>query len=274
MHGDHEKWCHGLAEAWRRVTRQGVPVLVLRDNPAGRRSRARTRSSASREVVRRARRTPTCALDRHDRLDRWFDALSLAARRTPGAQMIDLTPFYCDEDTCPVVIGGVNVYRDNNHVTVTYAKTLAPYLYRAIVENWSAAAQPHRLRSKVTPVLASEMSHSSASQVGVAGVPAEVGLADRSAALLEVLRPGVGARLGQRRGVQRRVGTGLAGLEDHRHEERRGLRMIGLAPIPRVPPKRLVAETPGWAAAETAAGRGERRWSSRANIRLASLLWP
>jgi hypothetical protein len=31
-----------------------------------------------------------------------------------------------------VVIGGVNVYRDNNHLTVTYAQTLAPYLYRAI----------------------------------------------------------------------------------------------------------------------------------------------
>ena len=55
-------------------------------------------------------------------LDRWFDALSAAARRTPGAQVIDLTPFYCDEDKCPVVIGGVNVYRDNNHLTVTYAQ--------------------------------------------------------------------------------------------------------------------------------------------------------
>jgi hypothetical protein len=46
--------------------------------------------------------------------------------------VIDLTRFYCDASTCPVVIGGVNVYRDNNHVTVTYAKTLAPYLFSAM----------------------------------------------------------------------------------------------------------------------------------------------
>jgi hypothetical protein len=27
----------------------------------------------------------------------------------------------------------VNVYRDTNHLTVTYARTLAPYLYRDMV---------------------------------------------------------------------------------------------------------------------------------------------
>ena len=159
MIGDHEKVVSGLAEAWRRVTRQGVPVLVLRDNPqdvVGGREPA---------VLPRARcpvaeANATCALDRHDKLDRWFDPLTLAARRTPGAKMIDLTPYYCDKDTCPVVIGGVNVYRDDNHLTVTYAKTLAPYLYRAIVESGVLPRNAHRLRSKVTPVLASEMSHS------------------------------------------------------------------------------------------------------------------
>ena len=31
-----------------------------------------------------------------------------------------------------MVIGGVNVYFDNNHLTVTYAKMLAPYLYREL----------------------------------------------------------------------------------------------------------------------------------------------
>ncbi len=31
------------------------------------------------------------------------------------------------------MVGGVNVYVDNNHMTVTYARTLAPYLYRAMV---------------------------------------------------------------------------------------------------------------------------------------------
>ena len=47
--------------------------------------------------------------------------------------MIDLTDFYCDASKCPVVIGGVDVYADNNHLTVTFARTLAPYLYRDLV---------------------------------------------------------------------------------------------------------------------------------------------
>jgi len=131
MIGDHEKVVSGLAQAWRRVTRQGVPVLVLRDNPqdvvGGENPQFCLAEVAASEA------NAKCALDRHDKLDRWFDPLTLAARRTPGAKVLDLTPYYCDRDTCPVVIGGVNVYRDDNHLTVTYAKTLAPYLYRAIV---------------------------------------------------------------------------------------------------------------------------------------------
>ena len=32
---------------------------------------------------------------------------------------------------CPAVIGGVTVYRDH-HLTVTYARTLAPYVQRGL----------------------------------------------------------------------------------------------------------------------------------------------
>ena len=132
MIGDHETVVSGLARAWRRVTRQGVPVLVLRDNPQDVVGGDNPQFCLAEVPASEA--NATCALDRHDKLDRWFDPLTLAARRTPGARVLDLTPYYCDQDTCPVVIGGVNVYRDDNHLTVTYAKTLAPYLYRAIVE--------------------------------------------------------------------------------------------------------------------------------------------
>ena len=40
----------------------------------------------------------------------------------------DLTDYFCDEEICPPVIGNVVIYRDNNHITATYAKTLAPAL--------------------------------------------------------------------------------------------------------------------------------------------------
>ena len=46
---------------------------------------------------------------------------------------MDLTDAYCDATTCYTVIGGVVVYADNNHVSNTYARTLAPYLGPRIV---------------------------------------------------------------------------------------------------------------------------------------------
>ncbi len=133
MRGSREERAAGLAEAWSQVTRQDVPVVVLRDNPQDREDQKASHDpNVCLSEVEVEEANERCGLDRATRLDRWYDALSAAARRTPGAELVDLTSFYCDEDTCPVVIGGVNVYFDNNHLTVTYAKTLAPYLYREL----------------------------------------------------------------------------------------------------------------------------------------------
>jgi peptidoglycan/LPS O-acetylase OafA/YrhL len=45
---------------------------------------------------------------------------------------IDTRDFFCDDTTCPVVIGNMLVYRDGNHITRTYMKTLAPLLERKL----------------------------------------------------------------------------------------------------------------------------------------------
>ncbi len=136
MRGSREERAAGLAEAWSQVTRQGVPVVVLRDNPQDRWDKIPERDPnfcLSEVSVEEA--NERCGRDRSEKLDSLYDALAAATRRTPGASLVDLTDFYCDEEKCPVVIGGVNVYFDNNHLTVTYAKTLAPYLYRELTKH-------------------------------------------------------------------------------------------------------------------------------------------
>ena len=112
------------------MTRLGVPVAVVRDNPGLLASSENPNLCLSRVEVRDA---DQCAFDREKALDARFDALSAAARSTPGAHLVDLTSYFCDRTRCPVVIGGVNVYVDSNHVSVTYARTLAPYLWRKLV---------------------------------------------------------------------------------------------------------------------------------------------
>ncbi len=43
---------------------------------------------------------------------------------------LDLVPWFCDARTCPIVIGNVIVYRDNNHITKTFALTMQTALKR------------------------------------------------------------------------------------------------------------------------------------------------
>ena len=45
---------------------------------------------------------------------------------------VDLTDLMCDASLCYPVIGGALVFRDQSHMTPTFARTLGPYLDHAI----------------------------------------------------------------------------------------------------------------------------------------------
>ncbi|MBV9830075.1 MAG: acyltransferase, partial [Marmoricola sp.] len=120
-----------MAAAWAPLARRGVPIVAVRDNPsAGGAPQDNPNNCLAKVDVKDA--NARCSLDRRRTLDRWPDPFAQAVARTKGAHLIDLTRFYCDRTTCPAVIGGVDVYRDNSHITVTYARTLAPYLLREL----------------------------------------------------------------------------------------------------------------------------------------------
>jgi peptidoglycan/LPS O-acetylase OafA/YrhL len=59
------------------------------------------------------------------------DALVGAAHES-GAAMIDMRDQFCVNQLCPLVIGGVLVYLDKDHMTATYSRSVAPALGRAI----------------------------------------------------------------------------------------------------------------------------------------------
>src|SRR3954466_4170757 len=74
---------------------------------------------------------PACALPRREALDP--HPAPAAAKRAGGrASPLDLTPFFGDARRCFPVIGGVLVYKDTTHLTGLYARTLGPYLLRAV----------------------------------------------------------------------------------------------------------------------------------------------
>lgn len=51
-----------------------------------------------------------------------------AATRRGGGRYAELTDLFCAQAICPVIIGSDLVFRDDNHVTTTYARKLAPVL--------------------------------------------------------------------------------------------------------------------------------------------------
>ena len=55
-------------------------------------------------------------------------AAEKAAATASGGHSADLTPLFCTAQRCPVIVGNDLVYRDDNHLTIAYAKTLAPVI--------------------------------------------------------------------------------------------------------------------------------------------------
>jgi hypothetical protein len=58
--------------------------------------------------------------------------LEQAAARPLGAAIVDLSTTICPRDPCPVVLNGMIVYRDDHHMTATFAASLAPALAKLL----------------------------------------------------------------------------------------------------------------------------------------------
>jgi hypothetical protein len=50
------------------------------------------------------------------------------ATAAAGGSYEDITPLFCTADRCPMIVGNDMLYRDDNHVTVEYARALAPVI--------------------------------------------------------------------------------------------------------------------------------------------------
>ena len=53
-------------------------------------------------------------------------AAESAATQAGGGHYADLTNLFCTAERCPVIVGNTLVYVDSNHLTLEYAKALAP----------------------------------------------------------------------------------------------------------------------------------------------------
>ncbi|MCU1668431.1 MAG: acyltransferase [Blastococcus sp.] len=61
-------------------------------------------------------------------------AAETAAAHAGGGRYADLTDLFCTADRCPLIVGNVLVYRDDNHVSVEYASLLGPVIAAEIAQ--------------------------------------------------------------------------------------------------------------------------------------------
>ncbi|HEY9279825.1 MAG TPA: acyltransferase family protein [Eoetvoesiella sp.] len=102
---------------WKNVEALGISLLGLRDNPWF--------NTDIPTCVARHESTPlTCSLPRKSAL--LLDSPAIAVKSNfKDLELLDLTSYLCTDSICPVVAQNMLMYRDQHHISVPYAQSLA-----------------------------------------------------------------------------------------------------------------------------------------------------
>lgn len=110
-----------LAATWAALRDSGITVAALGDTP-------RPGINVPECAIANEDRLTECAVDRTIAMKNGLATQQIAAQSAGGIDVLDMTDQICPAEKCPVVIGNVFVYRDSNHLTATYVRTIAPSL--------------------------------------------------------------------------------------------------------------------------------------------------
>lgn len=114
--GDH--WTTPTSRRGRALDARGIRVLAVRDNP-------RFDYAPSLCLAGEYGPGAPCSPPRDDVIPARPSFAGLPG--VPAStRFLDLSDLYCTRDQCPPAIGNVLVYLDDNHISATYARTMAP----------------------------------------------------------------------------------------------------------------------------------------------------
>ncbi|HEY0280910.1 MAG TPA: acyltransferase family protein [Solirubrobacterales bacterium] len=109
----------GYLRTLKRIEAAGPRTVVIRDNPT---SIEDVPSCVSEDITHLGR----CAFPRKIEWDREYDVR--AAERSPNTSLVSFIADICPGEICRAVIGNALTYRDKDHLTATFARTLEPML--------------------------------------------------------------------------------------------------------------------------------------------------
>ncbi|HEY7856949.1 MAG TPA: acyltransferase family protein [Candidatus Nanopelagicales bacterium] len=119
---------NGWLSTLRALSRSAGSVVLLRDTPdMGRDVAGCVSAHMSNLLACSTPRSIAIAANQSDQLAQ--EALGAL----PHLHYLDMNDYVCPGTRCPAVIGNVLVYRDKDHLTATYMRTLAPVLYTRLL---------------------------------------------------------------------------------------------------------------------------------------------
>ena len=110
---------NGLISLWYDIAKSGTPILVIKDNP---RPIPKVLACLTSKGLTKCDQPRSKAF----KLDPQVAAVKRLANSK--VRLVNFDNVFCSSTACSPVIGHVIVYRDANHVTSTFTKTLGPYL--------------------------------------------------------------------------------------------------------------------------------------------------
>ncbi len=119
-----ESWQRGLRRTYTRLTDAGLRVVAIRGTP-------RTWFDVPACLSRRTARLPfarACEYDRTRALSPVAIAAQDEAARGLPVAFVDMNDVICPTAMCPVARGGMVMFTDDNHLTASFTRSLAPVL--------------------------------------------------------------------------------------------------------------------------------------------------
>ncbi|GGG29036.1 acyltransferase [Rhodococcoides trifolii] len=117
------EWQAGNERALAEIAPSGARVVFLAPNPPG---------PSPTGCITRVSAPSDCVMDIPK--DWQLKVLAeKAAAASSGATFVDTSSWFCDAGVCPIFAAGAPIRWDEQHLTATYSRLLAPYLERAIL---------------------------------------------------------------------------------------------------------------------------------------------
>jgi len=115
-----ERLAQGFEQLARNFTAEGIDVIGIRDNP-------RFSLNMAECVVSKGSDHASCNPPREDVLPE-TPAFSPLVGKISGLSLLDMSDSICTKTACPAQVGNMYVYLDTNHLSASYAETMADAL--------------------------------------------------------------------------------------------------------------------------------------------------